>query len=91
MFKILENRACPALMVPVADPGAVCMQSPPVKTGRNPATGVSVTVKEPGPIVTNWGNVIYDFDTSRSKYDKRANNLPLGIPNHNFVAFRWKG
>ena len=53
MFTIPQSRVCPALMVPVAicDPGGFCVQSP-TKRIRNPDTGVSVTVKEPGPNVT---------------------------------------
>jgi hypothetical protein len=56
MFMIIQVRNCSALMVPVAifDPGADCLQPPSRKAGAlNPATGVSVTVKEPGPNVTN--------------------------------------
>jgi hypothetical protein len=48
-FTIRQGAPCPALMVPVPifDPGWVGMQSPMKLGGSNPATGVSVTVKEP--------------------------------------------
>ena len=50
VFGIKQVRVCPALMVPVP----VGAQSRPRKVrGVNPDTGVSVTVKVPGPNVTS--------------------------------------
>jgi hypothetical protein len=49
---IVQNRFCPAFMVPVAEfePGAVCVQSFLKTREPNPRDrAVSVTVKEPGP------------------------------------------
>ena len=53
MFLITHVKCCPALMVPVAscDPGTICAQFPEKETIK-PATGTSLTVKEPGPNVT---------------------------------------
>jgi hypothetical protein len=51
-FWIIQDKLCPALMVPVAifDPGAVCMQLR--KKVISKLAAVSVTVKAPGPSVT---------------------------------------
>jgi hypothetical protein len=52
---IVQPRVCPALIVPAAefDPGATWWQSIVKRGAKNPATGVSVTVKVPRPNETD--------------------------------------
>jgi hypothetical protein len=51
-FVIVQDRFCPALIVPVAStPSMSTLQSGPL-IERKATLGVSITVKEPGPNVT---------------------------------------
>ena len=51
-FVIVQDRFCPALIVPVAStPSISTLQSGPLKK-RKATLGVSVIAKEPGPNVT---------------------------------------